>query len=159
MRYFLYSMLLLFIWSCGDSAPKASIDFDTQNYVSISDENNNTIVKDKKQRLMFVNSFQGCKALHGDINTVLDIADNFCKRLYFYGFSDWRIPTLKEIQDFSKGMDQEELIPFFTFAECKRITGLKDDGTLGNINTHNVSPKFEEVPLKLPAGVRCVREY
>ncbi len=159
MRYLLYSILLLFIWSCGDSAPKASIGFQTQNYISLTDDNNHTIVKDIQQRLMFVNSVQGCEALHGDTETILDVADNFCKTLTFYGFSDWRIPTLKEIQNFSKGMDKEKLIPFFTFPQCKRITGLKDDGTLGNINTHNVSPKFEEVPLKLPAGIRCVRDY
>jgi hypothetical protein len=159
MKYTIWITIILFLTACGsgENPPKASENFKTDHYVSQTDENNHTIIEDLNQSLTFVNSEQGCKALHGKNEDALNTAESFCAGLVFYGFDDWRVPTLEEIQNNSKGMDSEALIPYFTFPECKRITGIKDDGSLGAINTHNVSPRFEEVPLSLPAGVRCVR--
>ncbi len=158
MKYFLYILFAFLIGACGDSEKKASEDFVSDNYILKTDENNHTIIKDIRQNLIFVNSKQGCKALHDDNDTPLQDAKDFCENLSFFGFDNWRIPTLQEIRNFSKGMDSEGLVPYFTFAKCKRITGLKSDGTLGAINTHNATPKFEEIPLTLPAGIRCVKE-
>ncbi len=160
MKYILSITLALFFIACGssNSAPQASENFKTLNYSSQTDENNETIVNDLKQDLIFVNSKQGCEAIHKGDADPLGHAELFCENLTFYGFSNWRVPTLQEIQNNSQGMDNEGLIPYFTFAQCKRITGIKEDGSLGAINTHNQSPKFEEVELTLPAGVRCVRD-
>ena len=158
MKIILYAIVVLFFIACGDSAPKASINFQTASYISQTDENNHTIIKDLRQNLIFVNSMQGCKALHGSKDEVLQKAEDFCQQLSFFGITNWHVPTLKEVQSISKGMDEDKLIPYFTFPECKRIVGIKTDGTLGNIHTHNVSPKFKEVPLELPAGLRCVTE-
>ena len=159
MKHIVWMAIILFLTACGSSHtwPKASENFKTEHYISHTDENNHTIIEDLDQNLMFVNNKLACKALHGKNEDALNEAETFCANLLFYGFDDWRVPTLQEIQNNSKGMDSEALIPYFTFPECKRITGIKDDGSLGTINTHNVSPKFEEVPLRLPAGVRCVR--
>jgi len=159
MHYFLLSVTILFFTACGgNSTHKATEQIATDHYRSITDDNNETVIKDIRQQLLFVNSHQGCKALHGDTSTLLATADAFCKNLHFFGRDDWRIPTLHEIQTFSRGMDQEGLIPYFTFPQCKRVIGLKPDDTPGTINTHNANPKFAEVPLALPAGVRCVTE-
>jgi len=158
MYYTLLLLTALFFTACGDSAPKASDNIQTENFKSMTDENNHTVILDVRQQLLFVNSIQGCKALHGDTATLAQTAAQFCDALRFYGRDDWRVPTLHEIQTFSRGMDNEGLVPYFTFPQCKRIIGEKSDGTIGTINTHNVSPKFEEVPLELPAGLRCVTE-
>jgi hypothetical protein len=159
MKYILSISIILFFCACGNgyTPPQASINFNTENYISQTDENNHTIAKDLRQNLLFINSSYGCKALHGNNDDALINSRLFCENLTFFGFSDWRIPTLKEIQSFEKGMHNDGLVPYYTFPECKRITGIKTDGTLGAINSHNVSPKFEEVPLKLPAGLRCTR--
>jgi len=160
MKYILFISIILFFTSCGDdySPPAASINFHTNHYISQTDENNNTIAKDLRQKLIFVNSSQACKALHETKDEALNNSNLFCENLIFYGFDNWRVPTLTEIKNFEKGMHDDGLVPYYTFPECKRIVGIKQDGTLGTINTHNVSPKFEEVPLKFPAGLRCVRE-
>ncbi len=158
MRYLLLYALLLFLsFGCGANAPEASVGFHTAYFYDQTDERNETVIHDLRQHLLFVNSAQGCVALHGDEADALDRARRFCRSLTFFGYADWRLPTLEEIQSFSRHMDAEGLVPFFTFPECKRVVGLKSDGTLGAIHTHNVMPKFEETPLKLPAGIRCVR--
>ena len=160
IKHITWITIILFLTACGSGSntpPKASENFKTEHYVSHTDENNHTIIEDLSQNLLFVNDKTSCEAIHKGDTDSLGHAEHFCQNLQFYGFDDWRVPTLKEIQNNSKGMDDEGLIPYFTFPQCKRITGIKDDGTLGAINTHNVSPKFEEVPLLLPAGVRCVR--
>ncbi len=158
MHYILLLVTALFYTACGDNAPKASENIQTEHYRSLTDGHNETVIRDVRQQLLFINSIQGCKALHGDTETLPETAAQFCASLYFYGRNDWRVPTLHEIQTFSKGMDAEGLIPYFTFPQCKRIVGEKADGNIGSINTHNAAPKFEEVPLKLPAGLRCVTE-
>ena len=156
-KLFLAAAILLLV-GCGESAPTASEGFHTENYIEESDENNHTVIYDVRQNLEFVNSAQGCTPIHGTPEDALKNARYFCENLRFFGYDDWRVPTLQEIERLSKGMDREGLVPFFTFKQCKRIVGVKQDGTLGNINTHNIKPKFAEVPLRLPAGVRCVRE-
>ena len=160
MRYILFVPALLFL-SCSDGTyipPKASLNFHTQNYISQTDSNTHITIKDIRQNLLHINSKIGCEAIHVKPENALAFVENFCQNLQFYGFDDWRVPTLKETENFSKGMDADGLVPYFTFPECKRIVGTKDDGTLGSITTHNVSPKFEEVQLKMPSGIRCVRE-
>jgi len=159
MKYILFISIILFFTACGDgyTPPAASVNFHTKNYISQTDDNNHTIAKDLRQKLLFVNSSHACKALHENNSDMLAETKLFCENLVFFGFNDWRVPTLEEIKNFEKGMHDDALVPYYTFPECKRITGIKQDGTLGAINTHNVSPKFEEVPLKFPAGLRCVR--
>jgi hypothetical protein len=157
MKHIITLTIIIFFTACGSDSytpPKASVNFNTQNYIWENDENNETVIKDIRQNLTFVNSKQACYALH---NSSLTEVENFCQNIISHGYDDWRAPTLTEIQNLSKGMDSENLVPYFTFPECKRIVGIKDDGTLGCINTHNLSPKFKEVPLEFPAGVRCVR--
>jgi hypothetical protein len=145
--------------ACGNTPPKASENIATDRFLSQTDENNHTVILDERQHLMFVNSIQGCKALHGDPANALKEATYFCEHLHFYGKDDWHVPTLDEIAEFSREMDAEGLVPYFTFPKCKRVVGLRADDAMGTINTHNASPKFAEVPLELPAGLRCVREY
>jgi len=157
MKILLSLIMAIFFTACGSGdskPPKASVNFNTQNYVWENDENNETVILDNKQNLMFVNNKKACYALH---NSSLKEVEDFCSNLISHGFNDWRTPTLAEIKSLSEGMDSEKLIPFFTFPQCKRIVGIKEDGTLGNINTHNVSPKFQEVDLEFPSGIRCVR--
>jgi len=158
MHYTLLFFTVLFYTACGDTAPKASENIQTEHYRSLTDEHNETVIQDIRQQLLFVNSQQGCKALHEDTQTLHKTVTQFCTSLHFYGRDDWRVPTLHEIQTFSEGMDAEGVVPYFTFPKCKRVIGEKEDGSIGTINTHNASPKFEEVPLELPAGLRCVTE-
>ena len=155
---FTVTMLLILLSGCGTTPPKASEHISTDRFLSETDDRNHTVILDKAQHMMFVNSIQGCKALHSGKEAALKEAQYFCAHLYFYGHDDWHLPTIDEIRSFSEGMDKEGLVPYFTFPECKRVVGLKSDGTLGNIHTHNAAPKFAEVPLELPAGVRCIRE-
>jgi hypothetical protein len=160
MKYFMLFVCLIFFVSCGTTKktpPQPSFNFKTQNYESKTDEHNDTVAKDIRQKLLFVNSKKGCTALNGGLGDALKTSEIFCQDLNFFGFNDWRVPTMKEIENFSKGMAEDGLVPFFTFLQCKRTVAIKPDGTLSNINSHNVSPNFEEVELKFPAGIRCVR--
>ncbi len=149
---------LMLLSGCGTTPPKASEQISTDRFLSLTDERNHTVILDKAQHLMYVNSIQGCKALHSSKENALKEAQYFCAHLHFFGHDDWHLPTIEEIADFSESMDNEGLVPYFTYPQCKRVVGLKNNGTLGNIHTHNAAPKFAEVPLELPAGVRCVRE-
>ncbi len=158
MKYFLYIFLAILLIACGDDTPKASKNFQTIDYKSITDENNHTVIKDIRQNLFFVNSKQGCKALHGEAKTALTDARAFCENLTFFGSNSWRVPTLEEMKSFLEGMYNDGLTPYYTYVKCKRTVAINPNGSLTTINTHNQEPKFKETTLSLPAGIRCVKK-
>ncbi len=155
--FLLIACILYFLVNYLSVPPKASKNFKTKHYISKTDENNHIIVQDLAQNLIFTNMQKGCKPINKKDTNALEIAKLFCKNLELYNYFDWRVPTLMEIQNFSKGMHDENLVPFFTYPQCELISGIKKDGTLGAINTHNKFFKFKKVPMAFPVAVKCVR--
>jgi len=95
-----------------------------------------------------------------DVDEINAIALNHCDNLMFAGHSDWRVPSIMEVQEFTVEMQKAAMTPFYANPACPRLVGLDTNNTIETINTHNTDPIGMINPwTNLNAGVRCVRAF
>jgi len=124
--------------------------------------NNQTLTRDVTTNLEWVNGPGGCHPMvPGKTEQVaFDEAEAHCLNLDFAGHTDWRVPTIGEIQTFTVEMQNANLTPYYQNAACPRVVGYNNDKTqIQNTNTHNTPPIGTISDWgELNAGVRCVRD-
>ncbi len=140
---------------------------DTKRFISMSMMDQD-IMQDSNTGLEWVNGTQiagvesGCLpvAPGSNVDEINAIALNHCDNLMFAGHSDWRIPSITEIQEFTVEMKNVGMTPFYANPACPRLVGLDTNNTIETINTHNTDPIGMINPwIDLNAGVRCVRVF
>jgi len=123
--------------------------------------NNNVIMQDMTTNLEWVNGSGGCHPMTSGKTSqeAFTEAEGHCDALTFAGHTDWRVPTIGEIQTFTVDMDMAGITPFYQNPSCPRVVGYDDTNTtLKNTNTHNTPPiGMISDWATLNAGVRCVR--
>jgi hypothetical protein len=55
-------------------------------------------------------------------------AQLFCENLNFSTHTDWRVPSVFEIQQYTVNMKSSGLIPFYQNPQCPRVVGINTDG-------------------------------
>ena len=134
----------------------------TQTRFAAMTMSNQIIMQDTTTNLEWVNGPGGCHPmLPGKTQMVaFDESVAHCEMLDFSGHTDWRVPTIEEIQTFTVQMQEKGLEPFYQNPTCPRVVGYNDDNTtIQNTNTHNTPPIGNITDwAEMNAGVRCVRD-
>jgi len=158
--------------SSGDSSGSSSTSGTTQNGNGGTTQqtsrfapmtmNSETVMQDTTSNLEWVNSAPGCHPMTPgkDAATAMNEAINHCVALNFASHTDWRLPTITEVQDFTVEMQNAGIIPYYQNPACPRLVGFNADKTaIQNTNTHNTPPIGTITDWgNLNAGVRCVRD-
>ena len=141
----------------GDNNPTANSRFAPMTM------NNQIIMRDTTTNLEWVNGPGGCHPMvpGKTAATAFSEAEAHCAALDFASHTDWRVPTITEIQTFTVEMQNAGTTPFYQNPACPRVVGYNDDNTtIQNTNTHNTPPIGTITDWSnLNAGVRCVREF
>jgi len=88
MRFFIV-MALFYLLGYADLLYKDSTVIDTQTHLQWQD------VPANEER-----------------DEIHKLANSYCKQSHFLGFHDWRLPTKKELEDFSKKMQKKHLLHY-----------------------------------------------
>jgi hypothetical protein len=162
---------------CGSSSPVLAIDNeDNQTSMGQTDDqqtnnqtrfaamtmNNQIVMQDTTTNLEWANGAGGCHPMAPGI-TAMDAFNEtveHCEMMDFSTHTDWRVPTIEEIQTFTVQMQNAGLIPFYQNPACPRVVGYNEDNTtIQNTNTHNTPPIGTITDwTEQNAGVRCVRD-
>ncbi len=124
--------------------------------------NNQIVMHDTTSNLEWVNGPGGCHpmVLGKTAATAFGESEAHCAALDYASHTDWRVPTIVEIQTFTVEMQSAGITPFYQNPACPRVVGYNDDNTtIQNTNTHNTPPIGTITDWReLNAGVRCVRD-
>ncbi len=157
--------------------PENRINFSpfTVNLGKVGEAKTLTYTDSSGKKLMWVNEFneanKACKAIHSQAD--LNASKDFCQKLNYADFDDWRYPTSAELSEFIKKTNQAHLFVGYE-APCGRL--LARDGNETNATLKYVITRYGaepikkgstksigdigklEIPLAKPIGLRCVRE-
>jgi len=159
-------LLILVLAGCQNSVPQKDEPSRFEKVIILND----TVIKDKKTSLMWAESYgsngqKSCQAHHKATNEQNDklLAKQHCQNLQFAGFSDWRVPTASEMQEYIRAMEKAGLKPYYEHPSCPRVFAINNTEAV-TINTRNRLPvgaitKYEQLLKESGSsfGVKCVR--
>ena len=122
---------------------------------------NNTLLYDSANKIEWVNGSPGCKpTLINSQSEAFNTSKEYCANLSFASFTDWRLPTVKEAQEFIVETEKANILPYYESKGCPRLIGYNGDKTkVQTATTHNLQPSGSINDWTGGnAGIRCVRD-
>jgi len=164
------ALLALALITQLSASPK---DNNSERFTSIS-FNHQTILQDNYSKLEWINGREseanqtiedGCISFNvtSENNNILikEKAENYCKKLNFASYNDWRVPTDTEYQSLIKAVKDTNLSLHYNSPSCINALGLDKD-KLNIIDTNITSNSIGKItPFKsnnITTCLRCVRD-
>jgi len=137
---------------------KSSSNESNKTQGSFEIDNTLGVIKDTAKNLMWINKKEN---LSKSTQTYGQIT---CNNMTVGGFNNWRLPTIDEISNFHKDIQDTNITLVRNFSKCTMEMSSKKNGdyeygvvaqNIENLSSKNIG---DEVALGSSVGIRCVRE-
>jgi uncharacterized protein (DUF1800 family) len=137
---------------------KSSSNESNKTQGSFEIDNTLGVIKDTAKNLMWINKKENLSKstqIYGQIT---------CNNMTVGGFNNWRLPTIDEISNFHKDIQDTNITLVRNFSKCTMEMSSKKVGdyeygvvaqNIENLSSKNIG---DEVALGSSVGIRCVRE-